>query len=324
MSHPIPRAHLFVTCLTLLVGFMNLSQAASVSLTAGAVLRDCPQCPEMVVIPSGTFVMGSTPAESAAAQVSESTAAREWPAHQVSIRQPFAIGRYEVTRGEYAAFVAATGRGDGGDCITWDQASGKWQSVAAASWRKPGFPQNDDHPAVCLDLADSTAYVAWLSRISGQRYRLPTEAEWEYAARAGATTMNTWGDGYDEICSQVNSSDLTRADAHGGVGGEPTRFFNCRDGYVYTSPVGSFPANPFGLYDMIGNIWDWVEDCYSETYQGAPVDGSSWLWADCERRVVRGGGWYSRIWFLRPAARSREEPAFRAATLGLRVVRELP
>jgi formylglycine-generating enzyme len=324
VSHPIRSAHLLTTGLALLVSVAQLSQAASVAPTVGAVIRDCPQCPEMVVVPEGRFVMGSTPAESAAAKVREDTAAREWPAHSVRIPKPFAIGRYEVTRGEYGAFVAATRRADGGDCITWDQADGRWQPVAKASWREPGFPQRENHPAVCLDLADSSAYAAWLSSISGQRYRLPTEAEWEHAARAGTTTMNTWGDGYEQICVHANSSDLTRAQAHGGIGEEPTRFFTCRDGVVYTSPVGSFPANPFGLHDMVGNIWEWVQDCYTETYEGAPMDGSVWMWADCERRVVRGGAWYSRTWFLRPAARSRELPTFRSATLGLRVVRELP
>ncbi len=162
--------------------------------------------------------------------------------------------------------MTVTGRAEGRGCITWDQSAGKWQSVAAASWREAGFPQGDDHLAVCLDLAD----------------------------------------------------------AHGGIDDDPTRFVKCRDGFVYTSPVGSFPPNPFGLSDVIGNVWEWVQDCYTETYQGAPVDGSAWSWPDCTRRVVRSGSWYGRVWFQRPAARSREEPAFRAATLGLRVVRELP
>ena len=302
----------------------GVSRASSVSLAPGAVFRDCPQCPDMVVVPAGQFVMGSTPAESAAARVREADAAREWPAHPVSIPKPFAVGRYEVTRGEYRTFATATGRAEGRGCITWDQSAGKWQSVAAASWREPGFPQGDDHPAVCLDLADATAFAQWLSGRTGQRYRLPTEAEWEDVARAGTATMQTWGEGYDPICSQANSSDLTRADVHGGIDEDPTRFLRCRDGFVYTSPVGSFPPNPFGLSDVIGNVWEWVQDCYTETYQGAPVDGSAWSWPDCTRRVVRSGSWYGRVWFQRPAARSREEPAFRAATLGLRVVRELP
>ncbi len=324
MSDPIQPRAAGALVLAALVAGIGVSHAASVSLTPGAVFRDCPQCPEMVVIPSGKFVMGSTPTETAAAKVREDTAAREWPAHPVSIRKPFAIGRFEVSRGEYQAFVAATGRADGGNCITWDQAAGKWQSVAAATWREPGFPQADDHPAVCVDLADSTAFALWLSSRTGQRYRLPTEAEWEYVARAGTSTMQTWGDGYDRICDYANASDLTRADAHGGLAEDPTRFVDCRDGFVYTSPVGRFPPNPFGLSDVIGNVWEWVQDCYKETYEGAPKDGSAWSWPDCKRRVVRSGSWYGREWFLRPAARSREEPSFRAATLGLRVVRELP
>jgi formylglycine-generating enzyme required for sulfatase activity len=324
MTHPIRITWTLAAILAFGGAHVSLAHAASVTLDAGAIFRDCPQCPELVVVAPGEFVMGSTPEQSRAAQVREDTAAREWPARPVSIGKPFAIGRYEVTRGEYAAFVEATGREDGDACITWDQKNGKWQTVDGASWRRPGFPLDDQHPVGCLDLADSMAYVAWLSTVSGQRYRVPTEAEWEYVARAGATTMQTWGDGYDDVCRHANASELTRAEAHGGLKDEPTRFFNCHDGFVYSSPVGSFPPNPFGLYDVIGNVWEWVTDCYFETYKGAPSDGTAWIIEGCERRVVRGGAWYSRIWFLRPAARSREPPSFRSSTLGLRVLRELP
>ncbi len=136
--------------------------------------------------------------------------------------------------------------------------------------------------------------------------------------------MQSWGEGFEQVCAHANSSDLSRAQAHGGLADEPTRFFNCNDGFVYTAPVGSFPPNPFGLHDVIGNIWEWVQDCFFPTYQGAPVDSSAWLVEGCDRRVVRGGGWYSRVWFVRPAGRSREPPEYRSMTLGLRVLRELP
>ena len=324
MSQPTRISALWTAVLVAQLFQAEPGRAQGVSLAAGASFRDCAQCPEMVVIPAGTFDMGSTPAQSRAAGVREDLAPREWPARRVNIARPFAIGRYEVTRAEYAAFVRATERSDGEACITWNGATRKWESVTGASWRRPGFPQADDHPVGCLDLQDAMAYVAWQSTTTGQRYRIPTEAEWEYVARAGTTTMQTWGNGFAGVCAHANASELSRAEVHGGLEDEPTRFFNCRDGFVYTAPVGSFPPNPFGLYDVIGNVWEWVEDCYFATYQGAPGDGSAWLVEDCDRRVVRGGGWFSRVWFVRPAGRSREEPEYRSTTLGLRVVRELP
>ncbi len=301
----------------------SVATAAGVALSSGAVFRDCPDCPEVVVIPAGTFTMGSTPEETERANLRPDISPREWPAHQVTIAKPFAMGRFEITRQQYAEFVEATGQPEGEVCTTWNLATGKWEPVKGASWRNPGFPQGEDHPAGCLSLDDVQSYAAWLSEKTGQRYRIPTDAEWEYVARAGTQTMQSWGDSFDDICKYANSSDLDRAAVHGGLEEEPTRFFLCHDGYVYTAPVGSYPPNQFGLYDVIGNIWEWVEDCYFATYEGAPTDGSAWL-GDCDRLVVRGGGWFSRVWFVRPAGRSREYPDYRSMTLGLRVVRELP
>ncbi len=321
MTDPIPR---IVAAALILLAAPAAVSAATVSLQSGAVFRDCPDCPALVVVPAGEFVMGSTPEETTAAAVREDIAPREWPARRIQIDKPFAMGRYEITRDQYASFVEATGRADGDACITWNGATGRWENVVGASWRRPGFAQTGDHPVGCLDLADAQAYVTWLSERTGERYRIPTEAEWEYVARAGTTTMQTWGEGFSDVCRYANASDLSRAEAHGGLADEPTRFFSCRDGFVYTAPVGSFPPNPFGLYDVIGNIWEWVQDCYFATYEGAPSDSSAWLVDGCERRVVRGGGWYSRVWFVRPAGRSREEPEYRSMTLGLRVLRELP
>ncbi len=324
MSYPTRISSLCIALLMTVLMSAQLAQADAVSLSAGAVFRDCPDCPEIVVIPAGAFTMGSTPAETEAANLRPDIAPREWPARRVTIAKPFGIGRFEITRAQWAEFVEATGQPEGDACITWNVANGKWEEVPGASWRRPGFAQDDDHPAGCLSLADVRAYVAWLSAKTGQPYRLPTEAEWEYVARAGTTTLQSWGDSFDDVCDYANSSDLDRAQAHGGLEAEPTRFFNCHDGFVYTAPVGSYPPNQFGLYDVIGNIWEWVEDCYYATYEGAPSDGSAWIGDDCDRLVVRGGGWYSRVWFVRPAGRSRENPEYRSMTLGLRVVRELP
>ena len=293
-------------------------------LRPGTAFKDCETCPEMVVLPAGAFMMGSTEEETLIGQVRADAAEREQPKHAVTLAKPFAIGKYEVTLAEYRAFVEATNRPDPDRCITWTEETEVWGEVDGASWHNATFYQGEDHPAGCLDLQDVRDYSAWLSKTTGARYRVPSEAEWEYAARGGTTTVQTWGDTMDEMCRFANASDRTRADVHTRVRDEPTRFFECRDGYVYTAPVGSFPPNAYGLYDMVGNIWEWVEDCFIVGYAGAPADGSvRYDPNNCERLIVRGGGWYARNWFMRPAGRSREHPDYRSTTLGLRVVREI-
>lgn len=293
-------------------------------LRPGVSFKDCETCPEMVVIPAGTFMMGSTEEETLLGQVRADAAAREQPKHAVTIAKPFAIGKYEVTIGEYRAFVEATNRPDPERCITWTEETDTWGPVEGASWQNAVFYQGENHPVGCLDLADARDFAVWLSETTGERYRVPSEAEWEYAARGATDMIQSWGNTMDEICSFANASDRTRADVHKGVWTTPTRFFDCRDGFVYTAPVGSFPPNAYGVHDMIGNIWEWTEDCFIVGYEGAPTDGSVWYEPDnCERLIVRGGGWYSRNWFMRPAGRSREPAEYRSTTLGLRVVREI-
>lgn len=308
----------------LLVLSSILATSAVAADYPGAVLQDCPDCPEVVVIPAGTFIMGSTPEQTEQAGVRQQDRTREQPAHRVTIGKAFALGRYELTVGQWRTFVEETGRTPGEACLTWDQTSNAWGEVIGATWWEVGYPQTEQHPVGCLDLADAEAYVAWLSEKTGQTYRIPTEAEWEYAARGGTKTLQYWSDDMNDICTYANVSDLDRADLHGGLEENPTRYFNCRDGHAYAAPVGSYAPNQFGLYDMVGNIWEWVPDCFVVGYEGAPTDGSAWLDADtCDRRIVRSGGWYARNWFNRPAGRSREHPEFRASTLGLRVLREL-
>lgn len=307
-----------------LAGVGAASGQTDLRVSPGAVLKDCAECPELVVIAPGTFIMGSTADETERGGVREQDRTREQPPRQVTISTGFALGRFELTVGEWRAFIDETGRAPGDVCITWDQSENAWGNVNGADWWNVGYEQSDRHPIGCLDLADTQAYLDWLSEKTGQTYRLPTEAEWEYAARGGTSTLQYWSDDMEDICQHANVSDLDRADLHGGLAENPTRYFKCRDGHAYASPVGSYPANPFGLYDMVGNIWEWVPDCFVVGYDGAPTDGSAWLDVEnCDRHIVRSGGWYARNWFNRPAARSREPVEFRASTLGLRVLREL-
>jgi formylglycine-generating enzyme len=191
-------------------GVLSLSILFSGALGAEAsgaprIIQDCETCPPMVVVPAGSFVMGSTAEERAREKVPKPPkvpfdfARFEQPQHTVKFTRPFAIGRYEVSRGEYARFVAETGHPTGPSCWAWDAKSNNYAEMAGwvvqqgKSWKDPGFPQTDEHPVVCVDFADARAFARWLSGKTGQTYRLPTESEWEYAARAGSSTTRSWG-----------------------------------------------------------------------------------------------------------------------------------
>jgi formylglycine-generating enzyme required for sulfatase activity len=265
----------------------------------------------MVVIPSGRFTMGSP----------ESEPGRDWdegPQREVSLRNPLAVGRYPVTVGEYRAFVAATGRGDGGSCRIWED--GRLRERSGLSWRSPGFPQTDRHPVVCVSWEDAAAYAEWLSRRTGRSYRLLTEAEWEYAARAGTRTRWWWGEEESAQCQHANGADATAREQVPGTG--HWTFVSCRDGHAYTAPVGSFAANRFGLRDMGGNVLQWVQDCYRDGYAGAPTDASIPVTAGgCSSRVLRGGSWASAARNLRSAFRIGLSPGSRFSFSGFRVAR---
>ena len=289
----------------------------------GEVFRDCPACPEMVVIPAGAFWMGSRRDDDEAND-------SERPRHRVSV-EPFALGRYEVTRAEYAAFVSVTGHDVSGGCEVLgydaDDRRIEWPRDGNASWRSPGFTQGGDHPVVCVNWRDAQAFVEWLSRETGARYRLPSEAEWEYAARAGTTTGRWWGDeAGTQQCEYANVADATYEQEvlRRFVDGDWNGGAECTDGSARTAPVGSFSPNDFGLHDVLGNVWEWVEDCWHETYARAPAGGSAWTsGGDCGRRVLRGGSWFDLPRFLRSANRLWSITGNRRGNAGFRVSRTL-
>lgn len=279
---------------------------AAPALKAGDMFRDCAQCPEMVALPAGVFSMGSKPGAPAAAPDG-----REFPQRAVTLLS-FAAGQDAITRGQFAAFVEATRfqtdaeRNGGCFALKGEQ----WELREQANWRKPGFAQTDRHPAVCVSWNDAQAYTDWLRTISGHRYRLLTEAEREYATRAGSDDSYWWGEAITMDDANFRAANANEA------GRTPWR--------KGTTPVQQFSPNPFGLYNVHGNVWEWVQDCQHDTYTGAPSDGSVWM-KGCvsTKRGMRGGSWASPASKLRSAERAWVTPDMPTQTGGFRVARDL-
>ncbi len=296
-----------VNGITAVLFLLLLSALTSVNAyQVGDTFRDCATCPEMVVLPAGKFTMGSPEGERGRYD-------DEGPQRQVTIPEPFAVGKYEVTIGQYAEFVRETKHKTGNCSYPGD-----------GSWRDPGFKQSNEHPVVCVSWDDAITYVYWLSLKTGHEYRLLTETEWEYAARAGTTSEYHFG--------RV-------------ILGNQANYNNKNEGTVV---VGSFPANAFGLHDMHGNVWEWVEDCWHDDYTGAPMNSNAWLSGcrkgsenDCRYysgdalsickelivgkvlRVLRGGSWDNDSKSVRSAARDGGSAAYLHSYLGFRVARTL-
>ena len=272
--------------------------------------KECPDCPAMVGIPAGSFVMGSPRSEPGRFDA-------EGPQHRVAIRA-FALAKYDVTSEEFLKFLRETG-----------YKPKPCNPILSLSWQSPGdgkayapSPSQIEPPrwpAVCLDWGDAQAYIAWLNAtakrerppLAGRKgpYRLPSEAEWEYAARGGTTTARWWGEaiGHDNAnCNGCGSENDNRT----------------------LADVDSFESNPFGLYGMLGNAWQWTQDCWHQSYAGAPGDGSAWMSGACDRHVIRGGAWDNLPAFIRSAARSGAGPDGKdydySSLAGFRIARDLP
>jgi formylglycine-generating enzyme required for sulfatase activity len=251
--------------------------------------KDCPDCPEMVVVPAGKFAMGSPRSET-------DRSTDEDPQHEVTITNPFAVGRFAVTRGEFATFVRETNHTTGAKCWTLTV---KWEERAGRSFRDPGFTQDDRHPVVCVNWDDAKTFAAWLSKKTGKAYRLLSEAEREYVTRAGTTTPFWWGPSISS--TQANYALHVKR----------------------TVPVDSFQANPWGLYNVHGNVGEWTEDCWNSGYRGAPTDGSAWTSENCSDRVLRGGCWSYFPHNLRAASRESIKANDRYSSHGFRLARTL-
>lgn len=239
---------------------------------SGDTFQDCADCPEMVVIPAGSFTMGSPKSESERSSV-------EGPRHEITLTKPFAAGIYEVTFAEWDACVAAGGCGG--------------HRPNDRGWGRGDLPVGN------VSWQDAQGYVDWLSGVTGHSYRLLSESEWEYAARAGTSGRYHWG-------SEMSPEKAN----YGEKVGQP-------------SPVGSYPPNDFGLHDVHGNMWEWVGDCWNSGYAGAPADGSVWTAGNCAGRVLRGGSWINVPRNLRSAFRLRYDVESRLSYVGFRVARDL-
>ena len=286
--------------------------ADTVRAKAGSTFRDCRDCPQMVVVPPGRFVMGS--AESEPVRDKD-----EGPQREVVINKPFAVSQSEVTRGQFRRFALETGYRAALNCSVFTGT--KSERVMTKSWEDTNFAQTDNHPVACITWLDAKAYVAWIAASTNKPYRLLSETEWEYAARAGSAAKYSFGDDADALCAHANVADES-ARAAGGL--DTWNYAKCSDGFgLSTAPVGSFKANAFKLHDMHGNVWEWVEDCSSETYDGAPRDGSARATPDCGARVDRGGGFFNNRGTNRASERAFYPPTGNSANIGFRIARNL-
>ena len=284
------------------------------------IFRDCPTCPEMVRIPAGRFLMGTAAADRLIDPRTGKPATNDSPQHEVTLEQGFALGRYEVTVGEYAAFVAATGYASDGKCMGFTGPN-QFKMSDEFNWQRIDAEQSDRHPVGCVSFYDAQAYADWLADTTGQPYRLPTEAEWEYAARAGATTSYHWGSDAAEACTYANVRSLgAQAISQRQRDSDTNDGLPCDDGFPNASPVGSFKPNDFGLYDMQGNAWEWVADCNHKDYEDAPTDGSAWLdEAGCQFGLIRSGSFLNRVERSSTTVRVGRPRSGRGTNMGFRV-----
>ncbi len=265
--------------------------AAQELLTPGSEFQDCPQCPVMVVLPTGEYDMGSPP-------IDQGRPYDEGEFRRVIVSRPFAVGKFEVTFDEWAACVA---------------------DAACTELEDEGWGRGR-RPAINVTWTEADRYTKWLSRKTGKAYRLPTEAEWEYAARAGAGIARFFGLKPDEVCAYANVYDETARREH-DFG---WKHFPCDDGFAVTAPVGSLQPNAFGLHDMLGNVWEWTQDCETGMWRNAPNDSSARVGGNCGERAYRGASWINHPpWYLRTADRYKFTGA-RYNDLGFRVARSLP
>lgn len=268
---------------------------------------DCTDCLQFERIEPAIFTMGSD-------VQGDQMGPDELPAVEITIAEPFMMAVTQVTRAQFAQFAEATGHRTRLGCWTYTQYG--WAQDEAADWRAPGFEQTESDPVVCVSREDALAYIAWASDRDGNSYRLPSEAEWHLASAANLHEP-FWGTRYD-VCNFGNVPDLTSKNKTAKAG-EP-----CDDGALYTAPVASYQPNPNGLYDMIGNAWEWTADCWTGSYEGLPADGSPLSDAACQEFALRGHSWTDAPGPVRPQTRYSLSPVARQSMVSFRLAMDVP
>lgn len=290
--------------------------------TADTSFRDCDDCPAMVIVPGGSYLKGSPQDEPGRSddernhdeddQVGPGGA-------QVKVTVPaFALGTHEISNKEFSLFVTDTTYEMRGGCRADLHRDGRYQPYPEATWDNTGREHKNDFPASCIDWFTANKYTEWLSRRTGKRYRLPTESEFEYARRAGSVTAFHFGTDREQLCRYANVPDASLK----AVAPMYTTL-DCNDGYWDLAPVGQFEPNAFGVYDITGNVWEWLADCYEPSYANAPTDGSALIVEGCEVRSIRGGSAAYDLSSLRAADRSDDPPDALYDGIGFRVARDL-
>lgn len=302
--------------------FISVLCTICITVFAAETFQDCDLCPQMTIIPGGTYMKGSPQNEPGRANDDRNhdEDSQAGPGGtQVKVSVPaFALGTHEVTNREFGRFVDKTGYEMRVGCIAYARRDGSWSRFPNATWNNTARPFNEDFPATCIDWHAANAYIKWLSDLSGQPFRLPTESEFEHARRAGSASAYHFGSDPVQSCRYGNVPD---ADYGSAAPGRPA--LKCSDGYWDLAAVGQFEPNAFGIYDITGNIWEWLSDCYEKSYANAPTDGSALLSGDCEARSIRGGSWGYDLSSLRSADRSDDPPDALYDGIGFRIARDL-
>ncbi len=284
--------------------------------------RDCDTCPLMVTIPAGRFRMGTAVEDRLTDPRTGKPATSDGPQHEVEFATSFAIGKYEVTVAEYAAFVADTDYVTTDRCMEFSKKD-SFSFSADLDWNNVGFEQTGSQPVVCVSFFDARTYADWLSEQTGEHYRLPSEAEWEYAARAGSTGPYHWGDDRLQTCDYANvRSQGAWAISKRQAVADRVEGFPCDDGVQQSATVGRFQPNAFGLHDVQGNAWEWVADCNHKDYAGAPSDGGVWLdEGRCQFGVIRGGSYLNLVERSSTTVRAGRPQTGGATNMGFRIAR---
>ena len=302
----------FFAFMIALMNFLSCSSVKNVFVPL-TEFQDCDKCPIMISLPLGEYEMGD---------LSNSGRENEQPVRNMKIEKPISISKFPITLGDFRLFVRETGYKTEAELARgcWNLKEDKvpgW--VRQDYWDNTRMDQDDDHPVVCVSVNDALAYTEWLTNKTNAHYRLPTEAEWEFAARAGTTSKYYFGDSSEGICNMMNWGDdnITRM----WDGGEDLMV--CDDNYLFTSPVGSFPPNSFGLYDMYGNVWEWVIDCYQENLSGALSNQSVDKNHTCPKHPLRGASFAASLKGTTATYRISGKSSTRTGDYGFRIVRDM-